>query len=402
MQEVFIPVTGMAPDDVVLAAILRGSGEPVAKGDVVASIETSKAELEIEAPIAGVLGPWLFDVGDLIAPGSTIVAVLEDGEKPPPTRTEPLPEPARTQQTAPVEPGAAPRVSPLDDGDGRPHRLSPRRRRELAETAAREPAAPAPHIPPPPPPPGTAAAPRAVTATATTAPASATPATAAPAGSRPGTDYRAAISAAVSRSWQEIPHFAVTREIDVAVLASTVQDLRIVLPKLTVTDLLIRAQALAFLEHEGRSDLGIGLAVATGRGVAIPVVGDVPGLDLPALVRARVAAVDRARSGLMSAADGTTPVSTLSNLGALGVDQFTAIVPYGQASILSVGRAADRPVVRDGAVVVGHTMFASLNVDHRVFDGADAAVILDRFARILGAPTLLTAPAALTHSTEGS
>jgi pyruvate dehydrogenase E2 component (dihydrolipoamide acetyltransferase) len=223
-----------------------------------------------------------------------------------------------------------------------------------------------------------------------------------PDGGRTSGGYRDAIAAAVSRSWQEIPHFAVTREIDVAALASTVKDLRIVLPDLTVTDLLIRAQALAFLEHEGRSELDIGLAVATDRGVAIPVVAGVPGLDLPALVRARIAAVQRARAGQLSAVDATIPASTLSNLGALGVDQFTAIVPYGQTSILSVGRAADRPVVRDGSLAVGHTMFASLNVDHRTFDGAHAAVILDRFARILAAPTLLTAPASLTDSTERS
>jgi pyruvate dehydrogenase E2 component (dihydrolipoamide acetyltransferase) len=76
------------------------------------------------------------------------------------------------------------------------------------------------------------------------------------------------------------------------------------------------------------------------------------------------------------------------------VDQFTAIIPYGQTSILSVGRAAARPVVRDGALAVGHTMYASLNVDHRSFDGLHAGLLLDRFARILHAPAVLGTPGA--------
>jgi pyruvate dehydrogenase E2 component (dihydrolipoamide acetyltransferase) len=206
--------------------------------------------------------------------------------------------------------------------------------------------------------------------------------------------YRAAISAAVVRSWQEIPHFAVTRELRVGPAVDAVRQWRTVLPEITLTDLLVRALALAMLERERRTDLAVGLAVATDRGVAIPVLRNVLGLGMVELVDARRAAVSRAREGRLHPDDGMVPITTLSNLGAVGVDQFTGVIPHGQSSMLTVGRAADRPVVHDGALAVACTMQATLNVDHRSWDGLHAGQALDRLARLLAAPEPLLTPSA--------
>jgi pyruvate dehydrogenase E2 component (dihydrolipoamide acetyltransferase) len=113
--------------------------------------------------------------------------------------------------------------------------------------------------------------------------------------------------------------------------------------------------------------------------------------DVLAIARARRAAVDRALGARMSADDQVTPHSTLSNLGSYGVDSFTGIVPFGQTSILTVGTAAQRPVVADGALAVGTTMHLTLNVDHREWDGQHAADALRRFAAIATEPTILLA-----------
>ncbi len=197
------------------------------------------------------------------------------------------------------------------------------------------------------------------------------------------------MAAAVSRSWREIPHFAVTRELRLDAVTAAVGEVRLVAPQVTLTDVLLRALALSFVHREDRTDLDIGLAVATDRGVAIPVIHEVPRLDLLELAATRRAAVGRARAGRGHTDDGRVPVSTLSNLGAIGVDQFTGIVPFGQTSLLTVGRAASRPVVDDGVLAVGVTMLATLNVDHRVRDGQHAGELLDRLARILATPALL-------------
>jgi pyruvate dehydrogenase E2 component (dihydrolipoamide acetyltransferase) len=155
----------------------------------------------------------------------------------------------------------------------------------------------------------------------------------------------------------------------------------------TATDLLLRALALAVTaETDATGDLG--LAVATPDGVVIPVIVGVPGLGPAALVAARAAAVARAREGRLSARDlAGGPVASLSNLGGYQVDSFTGIIPAGQRLLLTTGTIADRPVAVDGQVKVRPSFSATLNVDHRHFDGDHAARILAGFQAALDQST---------------
>ena len=100
------------------------------------------------------------------------------------------------------------------------------------------------------------------------------------------------------------------------------------------------------------------------------------------LAAARAAAVERARAGKLNADDlGTPPPSTLSNLGAMGVDHFTGVIALGQTSLLTVGRAIPRVTAdADHALSVRTTFHATLNADHRTIDGAGAARLLVAFA----------------------
>ena len=188
----------------------------------------------------------------------------------------------------------------------------------------------------------------------------------------------------MAESWREIPHFAVTREVDAEAMLATLDLLRRggFAPAPTLTDLLLRALAIGLREFGHRGPDDVGLAVATDHGVVIPVIRNVLGRDAAALAAERRAAVERARSGRLGPKDlEASPPSTLSNLGSLGVDQFTGIIALGQTSLLTVGRAAPRVVADDTRTLrIRTSFFATLNVDHRTIDGAAAARLLAAFA----------------------
>jgi pyruvate dehydrogenase E2 component (dihydrolipoamide acetyltransferase) len=130
------------------------------------------------------------------------------------------------------------------------------------------------------------------------------------------------------------------------------------------------------------SDGDVGLAVATPDGVMMPVVAKVATLDAASLVAARTDAVRRGREGRLSAHDlNSTALGSLSNLGSRGVDSFTGVVPLGQHVLLTVGRLAPRPVAVEDRIAVRPTVIATVNVDHRVMDGDQAADLLAAFDR---------------------
>jgi pyruvate dehydrogenase E2 component (dihydrolipoamide acetyltransferase) len=362
VREVTIPSVGMAMTEAVLNTWFKNPGDSVTIGEAIAEIETDKSSLDVESPSDGVLGRHLVSAGSSVPVGQVIVRVLEPGEIEPHDHIGPDPaaetavgagRPASGAGAEPVPAGAAAEPVPAGAGAGPvpagpqdrvPHTLSPRKRRELREQAQ------------------------------------AKAETQAQAGGR-GPRFRAAIAEHVSESWRTIPHFAVVREIDARSVQESVAAMRGNGLPATITDLLLRALALA-VAAEGAGD--IGLAVATPDGVVIPVVAAVPGLDPAALVAARAAAVARARDGQLSARDlAAGPVASLSNLGGLGVDSFTGIIPAGQKLLLTTGTIADRPVVVDGLVTVRPSFAATLNVDHRHFDGDNAARILAAFQSAL-------------------
>jgi pyruvate dehydrogenase E2 component (dihydrolipoamide acetyltransferase) len=377
VREVTIPSVGMAMTEAVLNAWLKNPGDSVVSGEAIAEIETDKSSLDLESPGDGVLGQHLVSAGANVPVGQVIVRILEPGEAEPPDGTGPgaAAEPAAQAGTAAAGTAAAGTAAagtaaaggtagvtgaagttgaaipdlrgetpPAGSADRVPHTLSPRKRRELREQAE-----------------------------------AAAQAASGPRGSR----FRAAIAEHVSESWRTIPHFAVVREIDARSLGAAVAAMRGNGLPATASDLLLRALALAVTAEAGTPG-DLGLAVATPDGVVIPVVAGVPGLGPAALVAARAAAVTRAREGRLSARDlAAGAVASLSNLGGYQVDSFTGIIPAGQRLLLTTGTIADRPVAADGQVVVRPCFTATLNVDHRYFDGDHAARILAGFQAAL-------------------
>lgn len=375
MHEVTIPALGMAMTEAVLTRWHKQPGDTVTVGDLVAEIETDKSVVDLESPADGTLGRHLVPEGDAVPVGDPVVRILEAGETESDGPAAALPttlQPARAApalQPAEVVPvhatlAAAPAVpsQPADRAPvpGRsPHKLSPRQR-QLARQAAAA-AGPQPAAMP------------AATATVTV--------------TEPPPDpgrTRLAIASRVSQSWREIPHFAVEREIDATDAAAALAALRLREPAATYTDLLLRALAVA-LQHTVGGSGDLGLAVAAPAGVLMPVVVRVPDLSPSQLVAARLAAVERARYRRLNGADVSgTPLASLSNLGSHGVDAFTGVIAVGQQLLLTVGTIRPRPVVLDGGLHVRPTLIATLNVDHRSFDGDRAADVLAAFDRAFG------------------
>jgi pyruvate dehydrogenase E2 component (dihydrolipoamide acetyltransferase) len=341
VREVTIPSVGMAMTEAVLNAWLKNPGDSVAAGEAIAEIETDKSSLDLESPGDGVLGRHLVPAGANVPVGQVIVRVLEPGEIEPHDDEGPHAT-GKTADAGRTAPGARDETMRTGPQDRIPHTLSPRKRRELREQADAQAQA---------------------------------------ASGRRGPRFRAAIAEHVSESWRTIPHFAVVRQIDARSVHDSLAALRGNGLPATVTDLLLRALALA-VEADSAGD--IGLAVATPDGVVIPVVAGIPALGPAALIAARAAAVARAREGRLSARDlAGGPVASLSNLGGHGVDSFTGIIPAGQKLLLTTGTIADRPVAVDGLVTVRPSFAATLNVDHRHFDGDNAARILAAFQSAL-------------------
>ena len=364
MQDVTIPALGMAMTGAVLTRWYKEPGETVAAGEAIAEIETDKSAVDLESPAGGVLGPHLVAEGDEVPIGATVTRVLDREEEPVPAASSPgsgrsaaaggafpgeqaVPEPQTPSPQQPQPLSAPPPASPQPATTARaPHALSPRKR--MAARLAAE--------------------------------AAAGPVNAGLTGRRL-TGRRGAVAQAVAESWRTIPHFSVQREIDASDADACLAAMRVRAPEATYTDLLLRAMALA-VGSVLRADGDLGLAVATPDGVMMPVVPDVPALDVPGLVAARQAAVRRGREGRLAERDlASGAVAAVSNLGARGVDAFTGIVPAGRRLLLTTGRIAGRPVAIDGRLAVRATLIATLNVDHRYLDGDRAADVLDAFDR---------------------
>ncbi len=165
--------------------------------------------------------------------------------------------------------------------------------------------------------------------------------------------------------------------------------------RVTYTDILVKVVAKALrahpimnstLEEAGikiLEDVNVGVAVASERGLIVPVVANADKVDLAAVVTAMKDIAARGREGNLSLAEVTTGTFTITNLGMSAVDGFTPIINPPQAGILGVGRITKKPTVVGDAVVVRTMVTFSLTFDHRVMDGYAAAEFLRTIVEIL-------------------
>jgi pyruvate dehydrogenase E2 component (dihydrolipoamide acetyltransferase) len=168
--------------------------------------------------------------------------------------------------------------------------------------------------------------------------------------------------------------------------------------RITHTDLLIALVARVLARHprvnaswtgdgiHNNADVNIGLAMAVEDGVVAPVIPGADRLDLSQIAAQRKDLTERARAGKLRQADLAGGTFTISNLGMYNVDAFTAIIIPPQAAILAVGRIADRVVPFEGKPAIRPMLTLTLSADHRVIDGARAALFLDELVQAIFFP----------------
>ncbi len=374
MEEIFVPASGMAMEDVLFTEWLKQPGDEVAPGEPVAVVETDKSTVELSGTTAGRLSRHLVEPGARVPGGTTVAYLLVADETEPAagaddsasSGTASVEDKTGAAQPEPKPAGRAP-DGPGRSADGR-HRMSPRQRRAMAETTATGGRRPAGLI-------GNGAGGNRPTSTG---PASTGPTRTGPASIGPVPDERKATAALVTESWRTVPHFSVGRDLRVDGLLEAVSAGKAAGSSLTVTDFLLSALAQA-LESLGEvADLG--LAVATEWGVLIPVLPSVAGLSLPEIAARRQAAVTRARNRRLASADSAPVFATLSNLGPGGVTWFTGVIPVNQVALVTIGEVSLRPAVEGRGLVVAPMLTAVVTADHRRYDGADSARLLGAFS----------------------
>jgi pyruvate dehydrogenase E2 component (dihydrolipoamide acetyltransferase) len=207
------------------------------------------------------------------------------------------------------------------------------------------------------------------------------------------TATRRAIARRMTAS-QLIPQYHLVRELD----ATHVLAQKDAQPNAGVNDLLIQAIAETAVRHpplatayvDGdpphllRSEsIHVGLAVATDRGLVVPVIRAAQEQGLAGIAEDRRRLVAAARAGRLSLDEMTGGTITLSSLAALGVDRFTAMVNPGESTIVAVGRTVEKLVPRGRTIAVVPTLTITLSFDHRVVDGAVGAAALAELAELL-------------------
>jgi pyruvate dehydrogenase E2 component (dihydrolipoamide acetyltransferase) len=218
---------------------------------------------------------------------------------------------------------------------------------------------------------------------------------------------RQAIARVTVKSKTESPHYYVTHEIDMGAAMTFRRQINEALAeeggRVSVNDMILRAVTISLVKYPkwnstfdgdkliGHSSINLGVAIALPEGLIVPAVVDIQNMSLIEISRAVRDISKRARGegGSLTQTEMTAGTFGTSNLGMFGTDTFSAIIVPPNAGIIAVGAVKEKPVVRDGQIVVGSMMNATISADHRVGDGAEAAVFMSEFQKNLENPARL-------------
>jgi pyruvate dehydrogenase E2 component (dihydrolipoamide acetyltransferase) len=220
----------------------------------------------------------------------------------------------------------------------------------------------------------------------------------------PASNMRKRIAARLTEAKRDVPHFYLMRQIDAAPMLAFRGRLNELLGdkgKVSVNDLIIKAVALALrrvpdcnamwegdaIRHFHR--VHIGVAVALDEGLVTPVVRDADQKGIGSIAAEVRDLADRAKHRRLKGHEITGSTFSVSNLGMMGIERFTAIINPPEAGILAVGTVIDTPVIKDGQIVVGKRMTVTMSCDHRVIDGALGAKWLAQFVDLIEKPESL-------------
>lgn len=401
-------------------------GATVKRGDILAEVETDKANLEIESFFNGTLLKIMVPAGSNAKVGEIIAVIGQPGEAvgAPSAPAAAAPAPAAPSVSATTQAIPAAPVIPAPTQSA-PLSLVTAQQRVKASPLAKKVAeqlqvnlagvqGSGPH--------GRivrrdveAAAGEGTTAIANTAPAaryqqtepsSAMAQTEVTGGTlTPLSRMRETIARRMQESVTTAPHFYVTTSVTMGEAMRLREALkeRPEYKGISINHLVIKAVAYG-LKHvpavnaamrDGQvyqpNQINIGIITSLDGGLIIPVLKEVDVMSLKDVVFEAKAAIDRARAGRPSSSDLSGGTFSISNMGMFDVENFTAIINPGQGGILAVSSTKQQPVVDNGQIVIGHVMKATVSVDHRIIDGVMASTFLKHFKDALEIPALLMA-----------
>src|ERR1700688_2102985 len=394
---VVMPALEMAQETGKLLAWRKKEGDHVRKGEPLLEIETDKAVVELEAPADGILAGIKAEAGADIPVGQTIAWIVAPGESVPVGNLSTAPAAragshakTETPQVATAAPGGAAQATPSSA------KISPKARRLAKELGVDIASLRGSGL-------GGEILAADVQAGAN-APAVETTATVKKSGSIEVPSSLGRIMAErTTQSWTTVPHFFVTRDIEATALNQYRERVvgeieRTHKVRVSHTDLLVALVARVLLKHprlnaswgaDGihlHDHVNMGVAIAVDDGVVAAVIHDAHTTSLAEISLQRRDVAQRARAGKLRPADIADATFTISNLGMYQVDQFSAIITPPQAAILAVGGIADRVVAVAGKPAVRPMMTLTLSCDHRVADGARAALFLSELAETIRQP----------------
>ena len=215
---------------------------------------------------------------------------------------------------------------------------------------------------------------------------------------------RKAIAKSLAASKFSAPHFYLNIEIDMAnAIASRKEINSIPDTKVSFNDMIVKACAMALKKHpqvntswtenatQFHSHIHIGVAVAVDEGLVVPVVKHTDALSLTQIGSSVKDLAGKARNKKIKLEEMQGSTFTVSNLGMFGIESFTSIINQPNSAILSVGAIIEKPVVKNGQIVVGNTMKLTLACDHRTVDGAIGAQFLQTLKTYLENPVTMLA-----------
>jgi pyruvate dehydrogenase E2 component (dihydrolipoamide acetyltransferase) len=425
MSEILMPRLSDTMESGVIATWHKHPGDEVQPGDILAEIETDKAVMEYEAYEPGTLTTVLIEEGAEAAIGTPIAILTTAGDATPEEQDHstgaadrPLASPlarrdasengvdlrqvtgtgpggriiradvlAAASANAAPTPTAAAAVSPTPAATGTPQAA---------------PTPPALAIPPASAAPAAASTPTPAEASTASLPGSPSPVV------EPLGLLRRTSGRRLAESAREIPHFTLTAVADVEDLVALRGELNARLqqagrPKISVNDLLVRACAVTLRDHPDvnssllgdgllrHPDINIGVAVATDEGLLVPVIRNADRRSVSDIAAASTDLAVRARERRLRPEEMAGGTFTVSNLGMLGIEEFTAIINPPEAAILAVGAVRREPVVLDDGTIGPLTRVRyTLSADHRILDGATGARYLADLTTLLQNPWLIT------------
>ncbi|MGH6694531.1 2-oxoglutarate dehydrogenase complex dihydrolipoyllysine-residue succinyltransferase [Sphingopyxis sp.] len=407
--EVKVPTLGESVTEATIGEWLKKPGEAVALDEPIASLETDKVAVEVPSPVAGVMGQQLAAVGETVNVGAAIATIEAGGAAaaPAPAAAAPAPAPAKAEAAAPAPAATA---APADDGIDTVTTMSPAVRRLVLE-----------HGVDPTRIKGSGKDGRLtkedVLAAANNAPEAAPAPAAAPAPVASGvpgrneervkmTRMRQTIAKRLKAAQDTAAMLTTFNDVDMSAVMATRDKYRESFEKkhgVRLGFMSFFTKAVALAAHDipavnARIDgdeivyhdyLDVSVAVSAPNGLVVPVVRNADSLSFADIEKAIADLGKRAKDGTLTIDDMTGGTFTISNGGVFGGLMSTPIINPPQSAVLGLHRIEDRPVVRNGEIVIRPMMYLAMSYDHRLIDGREAVTFLKTIKEAIEDPTRL-------------